>query len=179
MTWPSLRTKRVVDTPTLAVCGATGLPISAPTELTVGSSRGGNPRICPTSAWNLPNIALVDVLLPDSATPMKPRIGATTMKAVPSEENAFASEAAIPEKLYTNASPKMNTPTSRAPHICDQVLAQISASCLPVTRSSSATMIHEARMAEPPTNGVHLNAAVIFAPWAMEEAAATCNWKGA
>ena len=35
----------------------------------------------PTSAWNLPNMALVEVLLPDSATPMKPSSGATTMKA--------------------------------------------------------------------------------------------------
>src|SRR5215470_18965353 len=99
ITSPSLRTKRVVETPTLAVCGATGFPISAPTELIVGKSNGGKPRICPTSAWNLPNIALVEVLLPDKATPMNPRIGATTMKAVPRDEKAFASEAAIPEKL--------------------------------------------------------------------------------
>src|ERR1700761_2267379 len=47
MTAPSLRTKRVVETPTLAVCGATGLPISAPTELRVGSKRGGGTRGCP------------------------------------------------------------------------------------------------------------------------------------
>src|ERR1700744_602470 len=99
MTSPSLRTKRVVDTPTLAVCGAIGLPISEPTELIVGNSSGGKPRICPTRAWNLPNIALVEVLLPDSATPMKPRIGATTMKAEPSDEKGFASDAAMPEKL--------------------------------------------------------------------------------
>src|SRR5215469_14209484 len=99
ITSPSLRTKRVVETPTLAVCGATGLPISAPTELTVGNRSGGKPRICPTSAWNLPNIALVDVLLPDRATPMKPRIGATTTNAEPRDEKAFANEAAMPEKL--------------------------------------------------------------------------------
>src|SRR5215471_2139521 len=99
MTSPSLRTKRVVETPTLAVCGATDFPISAPTELIVGNSSGGKPRICPTSAWNLPNTALVDVLLPDRATPMNPRIGATMMKAEPRDEKAHASEAAIPEKL--------------------------------------------------------------------------------
>src|SRR6201999_189885 len=100
MTSPSLRTKRVVDTPTLAVCGAIGFPISEPTELMVGSSNGGKPRICPTNAWNLPNIALVDVLLPDRATPMNPRIGATTMKAEPIDEKALAREAAMREKLW-------------------------------------------------------------------------------
>src|SRR5262249_26646056 len=41
ITSPSLRTNLLVDTPTLAVCGAIGLPISAPTELMVGSSSGG------------------------------------------------------------------------------------------------------------------------------------------
>src|SRR6478609_9174809 len=83
MTSPSLRTKRLVETPTLAVCGAIGLPISAPTELRVGSSSGGIPSCTPTSAWNLPNMALVEVFEPDSATPMKPSIGATMMKAAP------------------------------------------------------------------------------------------------
>jgi hypothetical protein len=58
-----LCTKPDVDTPTLAVCGATALPISVPIEFTVGSSSD--------SAWNLPNTALVDVLLPESATPKK------------------------------------------------------------------------------------------------------------
>jgi hypothetical protein len=43
ITSPSLRTNLLVDTPTLAVCGAIGLPISAPTELNVGSSSGGMP----------------------------------------------------------------------------------------------------------------------------------------
>ena len=55
----------------------------------------------PTSAWNLPNMALVEVLEPDSATPMKPRTGATTMKDGPSLEKALASEPAMPEKLKT------------------------------------------------------------------------------
>src|ERR1035438_2143875 len=70
----------------------------------------------------------------------------------------------------------MNTPTRQAPHICDQVLFQISASCLPFPRSSNATMIHDARMAEPPTNGVQLKSAAIVAPWAIEDAAVTCRW---
>lgn len=83
MTSPSLRTKRLVDTPTLAVCGATGLPISAPTELREGNRRGGRPRILATDTWNAPNMALVEVLEPDSATPMKPKIGATTMYSNP------------------------------------------------------------------------------------------------
>src|SRR6516162_1243803 len=173
MTAPSLRTKRVVETPTLAVCGATGLPISAPTELSVGSSNGGNPRICPTRAWNFPNMAFVDVLLPDSATPIQPRMGATRMKAVPIFAKALASEAAMPEKLYTYAKPKMNTPTSMAPHICCQVLDQISASCRLVIRCSSATMSHETNIAVPPTNGVQLKTAVIVAPGVIEDTAAT------
>jgi ATPase subunit of ABC transporter with duplicated ATPase domains len=40
-----------------------------------------------------------EVLLPDSATTMKPRIGATTMKYGPSAEKALASDPAMPEKL--------------------------------------------------------------------------------
>lgn len=97
ITSPSLRTNRLVETPTLAVCGAIGLPISAPTEFRVGNSNSGNPSTLPTKAWNAPNMALVEVLLPDSATPMKPSSGATTMKATPSLENALASEPAMPE----------------------------------------------------------------------------------
>src|SRR6185437_7490959 len=69
---------------------------------------------------------------------------------------------------------KMNTPTSKAPHICVHVLFQISASCWPFTRSSNATMIHDARMAEPPTNGVQLKTAPIVAPSVIEDAAETC-----
>jgi len=50
ITSPSLRTNLLVETPTLAVCGAMGLPISAPMELSVGSSSGGMPSWTPTSA---------------------------------------------------------------------------------------------------------------------------------
>src|ERR1700722_6833959 len=175
ITSPSLRTYSLVATPTLAVCGAIGLPISAPTELSVGNSISGKPSNCPTSAWNLPNMALVEVLLPDSATPMKPNSGATTMKATPILENALASEPAMPEKLKTKARPKMKTPTRQAPHICDHVVLQICASGDPLTRSSSATTIHDTRIAEPPTNGLKSNAAVIVAPAAIEEAAVTAR----
>src|SRR5438045_8367769 len=66
MTSPSLRTNLLVETPTLAVWGAIGLPISAPTEFRVGSSSGGMPSCAPTSAWNLPNMALVEVFEPRS-----------------------------------------------------------------------------------------------------------------
>src|SRR5215469_1643034 len=48
----------------------------------------------------------------------------------------------------------MNTPTSRAPHIWFQVFLKISASCLPLTRNISATLIHDTKMAEPPTAGL-------------------------
>src|ERR1700692_4504541 len=130
ITSPSLRTNSLVDTPTLAGCGAIGLPISAPTEFKVGNSISGKPSSCPTNAWNLPNMALVEVLLPDRATPMKPR------KCGPGAEKALASEPAMPEKLKTKARPKMNTPTKQAPHICDQVFLKISPSCAPVTRIS-------------------------------------------
>src|SRR5215475_3086566 len=97
ITSPSLRTNFDVDTPTLAVCGAIGLPISAPTEFRDGSSSTGKPSTLPTSAWNVPNMALVEVLLPESATPMKPRSGATTIKADPILEKELASEPAMPE----------------------------------------------------------------------------------
>src|SRR3984885_14305118 len=175
ITSPSLRTNSLVDTPTLAVCGAIGLPISAPTEFRVGNSINGKPSNCPTSAWNLPNMALVEVLLPDNATPMKPRIGATTMKYGPSAEKALASDPAMPEKLKTKARPKMKTPTRQAPHICDQVFLKISTSCVPLTRSNSATMIQEARIALPPTNGLKSNAAVMVAPAVIEDAAETAR----
>src|SRR5580692_25643 len=166
MTSPSLRTNSLVDTPTLAVCGAIGLPISAPTEFMTGNSINGKPSNCPTSAWNFPNMALVEVLLPDSAT---------TMKYGPSAEKALASEPAMPEKLKTKAKPKMNTPTRQAPHICDQVFLKISPSCAPVTRISNATMIQEARIALPPTNGLKSNAAVMVAPAVIEDAAETAR----
>src|SRR5579885_1814110 len=97
ITSPSLRTKRLVDTPTLAVCGATGLPISAPTELTVGSSTGAQPKRLPTESWKAPNIALVDVFDPDRATPIQPRIGATMMNQAPIFEKPKARDAAMPE----------------------------------------------------------------------------------
>src|SRR5262249_47033608 len=97
ITSPSLRTNFDVETPTLAVCGAIGLPISAPTEFRVGSRKTGNPSLTPTSAWNLPNMALVEGFEPDSATPMKPRTGATRMNHTPSPENPFASDDAMPE----------------------------------------------------------------------------------
>src|SRR6516164_7936032 len=173
MTSPSLRTNSLVETPTLAVCGAIGLPISAPTELSVGNSIAGMPSSPPTKAWNFPNMALVDVLLPDSATPMKPSSGATMMKNGPSAEKALASDPAIPEKLKTYASPKIKTPTSIAPHICDQVAAKILPSCEPLMRYKSATTIQEAKIALPPTNGVQLNTAATVAPGASEDAAFT------
>src|SRR6185437_3120441 len=97
ITSPSLRTKRLVDTPTLAVCGATGLPTSAPTEFRDGNRTGGKPRILPTASWKAPNIALVEVLEPLSATPIQPRIGATTMNHTPILEKPKASDAAMPE----------------------------------------------------------------------------------
>src|SRR6478752_839220 len=90
MTSPSLRTKRLVETPTLAVCGAIGLPTSAPTEFTDGSSSGGRFSRRPVTACTGPNIALVDVLLPDSATPTQPRIGASATKRTPTFEQQYA-----------------------------------------------------------------------------------------
>src|ERR1700760_3239368 len=96
MTWPSLRTNWLVDTPTLAVWGATGLPISAPTELSDGRISGGMFSSPPSEYWNPPNRALAEVLLPDRATPIQPRMGERTMNAVPTRENPWASVLAIP-----------------------------------------------------------------------------------
>src|SRR5215469_7327083 len=70
----------------------------------------------------------------------------------------------------------MNTPTRQAPHICDQVLRKISPSCFPFTRSRRAAMIHETRIALPPTAGLKSNAAVIVVLGAKEDAAATARW---
>src|SRR5580693_300593 len=69
----------------------------------------------------------------------------------------------------------MKTPTRQAPHICDQVLRKISPSCAELTRSNSATMIHDARIAEPPTNGLKSNAAVMVAFSVSEDLAATAR----
>src|SRR5215469_9966402 len=69
----------------------------------------------------------------------------------------------------------MKTPTRHAPHICDQVLFQISASCLLLMRSSSATTIQDARIALPPTAGLKSNAAVIVLLAVSEEAAVTAR----
>src|SRR5256885_3137408 len=83
ITWPSLRTYLEVETPTLAVCGATGLPTSAPTEPNEGSNRTGKPSNLPTWTCTRPNKLLAEVLLPESATPIHPRMGASRIKAGP------------------------------------------------------------------------------------------------
>src|SRR5579872_2307961 len=67
----------------------------------------------------------------------------------------------------------MKMPTRQAPHICDHVLVQASLSWLPFTRSSSAEMIHDTRMAVPATKGVQLKAAVMVAPGVMDDDAST------
>ena len=91
------RTNRLVDTPRLAVCGATGLPTSDSTEFSVGKRRGGKPSTFPTATWNAPNMAFVEVLLPESATPIQPMMGATMMNQGPILENPYASDPAMPE----------------------------------------------------------------------------------
>jgi len=70
------------------------LPTSDPTEFSVGSSRGGKPSNFPTEAWNAPNMAFVEVLLPESATPIQPRMGATMTNQGPILENPNASDPA-------------------------------------------------------------------------------------
>src|ERR1700735_550462 len=97
ITSPSRRTYLVVDTPTLVVCGATGLPVSAPTEFSEGNRKTGAPSSLATEYWTCPKSALDEVLLPDRATAMKPRMGASTMNAVPASENQCASELPMPE----------------------------------------------------------------------------------
>ena len=98
ITCPSLRTSLLVETPTLAVCGAIGLPTSEPTELKVGKSRTGRCSNLPVIACTGPNIAFVEVLLPERATPIHPRTGASTTKNNPILESPNASEFAIPVK---------------------------------------------------------------------------------
>src|SRR5215467_11402079 len=69
----------------------------------------------------------------------------------------------------------MNTPTRQAPHICDQVVAKSSLTWLIVTRSKSAVIIQDTRIAVPATNGVQLNTAPICAPGVIAEAAVTAK----
>src|SRR4029077_11061637 len=94
----SLRTSLLVETPTLAVCGAMGLPTSEPTELNEGNISTGRFSSLPVMACTGPNIAFVDVLLPERATPIQPRTGANTTKNSPILERPKASELAIPVK---------------------------------------------------------------------------------
>jgi hypothetical protein len=63
--------------------------------------------------------------------------------------------------------------TRHAPHICCHVFFQIAASCSPLTRSSSAIMIQDTRIAVPPTPGLKSNAAEMVAPGATEDCAVT------
>src|ERR1700761_3334075 len=122
MTWPSLRTNWVVATPTLAVCGAIGLPTSAPSEFSDGNSSSGACSRVATVYWKWPNNALDDVLLPDSATATQPRIGEMTTNQVPRLENPLAIELPMPLNVNTAARPKISGPTSSAPHIWRSVL---------------------------------------------------------
>src|SRR5579864_548656 len=156
MTSPSLRTNLLVDTPTAAVCGAMGLPTSAPTELKDGSSSSGRLSRRPVTICTGPNIALVDVLLPESATPTHPRIGARTMNATPTLEQPYAIELAIPLKTNVNARPKMKNPTSTAPHIWWNVRLKTSPSIPLFGRTNVRMMSHAIMIAVPPLSGLRL-----------------------
>jgi hypothetical protein len=59
------------------------LPISTPTEFGDGSSGGGRCSSPPVEWWSPPDSALVDVLLPDSATPIQPTVGARIRNVEP------------------------------------------------------------------------------------------------
>src|SRR6185312_7206566 len=172
MTSPSLRTNLLVETPTLAVCGAMGLPTSAPSEFKVGPSRTGNPSNLPVTAWIGPNMAFVDVLLPDSATPIQPRIGARITNGQPTLENAEASEFAIPAYTKMYATAKMKNATSKAPHICLKVLAKTFFNISPLGRRKRTIMIQEARIEVPPLNGLKLKVDAIGL-WVTDEIAET------
>src|SRR5919205_366266 len=113
MTSPSLRTIDVVATPTLAVCGATGLPTSAPTEFSDGKRRVGALSRRATVSWKAPKTAFEAVLLPDSAAAIQPRIDAMKMNALPSSGHADGQGA--PELLETWwRTPRAPAPASAA-----------------------------------------------------------------
>src|SRR5205823_13494322 len=99
----------------------TGLPTSAPTEFRDGSKSAGILSNPPAVACTGPNIAFVEVLLPERATPIQPRTGHKMTNAGPILDSPNASELAIPVKTNVYASPKMKKPTSSAPHICRNV----------------------------------------------------------
>jgi hypothetical protein len=92
-----LRTNLVVDTPTLAVCGATGFADLGTDRVEGRQQQRRKPKNLAHQRLELAEHGIVEVLLPDRATPIHPRIGATRMKATPILENPLASEAAMPE----------------------------------------------------------------------------------
>src|SRR5262252_5100172 len=175
MTCPSRRTYLVVETPTLAVCGAIGLPISAPTEFSDGSSSGGMCSSPPTEYWNEPNSALVDVLLPDSATPIQPTIGARIRNVGPIWANPCAIVLAMPDQLNTSASPKMIGATSSAPHICENVVRKISASCAGRTRCTTTMISQDTKIQVPAIAGAN-DQDTLLALWDSELTADTVGF---
>src|ERR1019366_9373311 len=157
ITWPSLRTNWQVETPTLAVWGEIGFPASAPTELNVGKIRTGRFSNLPVMAWTGPNMAFVAALLPERATPIQPRMGASTTKNNPILESPKASELAMPVKTKTYARPKMKKATSNAPHICRNVREKTCFRVLKLGRRMARITSQDARVDVPPPNGLKLN----------------------
>src|SRR5215475_15972931 len=111
----------------------------------------------PTAYWKPPNSAFVEVLLPDSATPIQPRSGASRMNHVPTRENPKASVLAIPEKLKTVASPKMIGATSRAPHVCEKLRLTAAPTCSTPTLNTARMTSRETRIQVPATAGANFH----------------------
>ena len=54
------------------------MPKAAPTELNAGNRTSGTPSSLPTDSWKAPNRVFDDVALPDRATAIQPRTGASS-----------------------------------------------------------------------------------------------------
>src|ERR1700723_93845 len=104
-----------------------------------------------------PNMAFVEVLLPERATPIQPRTGASTTKNRPILESPNASELAIPVYTKVYARAKIKNATSNAPHICLNVRLNTCPNCSPLGRRINKIISQETSVEVPPPSGEKLN----------------------
>jgi hypothetical protein len=98
---------------------------------------------------------------PDSATPMKPRIGATMMNAVPIAAKPLASDEAMPENIeHVGQAEDENTDQQRAPHLVERAAEDFTdLSGFHFAHRQQQTrrqMIPDARIALPPIHGAKI-----------------------
>ena len=84
-TTPSCPRRSVTETPVAIFCGEIIFPITPPDELAAANSTGLRSSCLAATTWRLPNSALPDVSLPDSATATQPRKGERMTNKCPTE----------------------------------------------------------------------------------------------